>query len=108
MDQLQSFIARCGTVPILWVGAQTGAVLKAQAAAGARVRLTLHASLHPNTSVHTLRGVLPGATEEVVILNTHTDGLNASEENGGIAVVSLTRARSPACRGPNAARPTSS
>jgi hypothetical protein len=38
-------------------------------------------------------GILPGdgSTDEVMILNTHTDGQNAFEENGGVALVHLAR-----------------
>jgi hypothetical protein len=32
-----------------------------------------------------------GSTDEVLILNTHTDGQNAFEENGGIALTALAR-----------------
>ena len=40
---------------------------------------------------HQLVGILPGdgSTDEVIILNSHTDGMNAFQENGGIALVWL-------------------
>ena len=52
----------------------------------------MHATVHPDTTTDTVWGVLPGATDEIVIINSHSDGCNACEENGGIAVVSLARA----------------
>jgi hypothetical protein len=45
------------------------------------------------SSTPQLVGILPGdgSTDEVTIVNTHTDGQNAFEENGGIALVWLAR-----------------
>jgi len=33
----------------------------------------------------------PGATDEVIIVNTHTDGLNAKEENSGVGLAMLAK-----------------
>jgi hypothetical protein len=54
--------------------------------------LTLTASLKP-TATSQLVGILPGdgSTDELMVLNTHTDGMNAFEENGGVGLVWLAR-----------------
>ena len=38
-----------------------------------------------------ITAVLPGQSEQCIIVNTHTDGQNAFEENGGVAAVALAR-----------------
>jgi len=46
----------------------------------------------PDTPTDTLIATLPGASsDEVIIVNTHTDGPNATEENGGIGIVALAK-----------------
>ncbi len=91
--QMEPFYGPPTRLPALWVNQATGARLKA-AAKGARLRFVLDATDHPDTRSDTVWGVLPGASDEVVIVNTHTDGCNANEENGGLAVVSLAWALS--------------
>jgi hypothetical protein len=90
--QMQPFFGPPTAVPTLWVGEAAGAKLKAAAAKGARLKFVLDATEHPDTASDTVWGVLPGATDDVVVINTHTDGCNATEENGGLAVVSLAAA----------------
>ncbi len=80
-------------VPALLVDRDTGAALRQQAQATPATRLTLTAST-ANVNGPQLVGILPGAdpsTDEVMIVNTHTDGMNAFEENGGIGMVWLAR-----------------
>ena len=79
-------------LPGLLVGRETGARLRRYAKQRPKTRLTLTASVK-RSSTDQLVGILPGAggTGEVMILNTHTDGQNAFEENGGIALVWLAR-----------------
>jgi hypothetical protein len=79
-------------MPSLLVGRETGARLRRYAKQTPRSRLTLTASVK-DTKTQQLVGVLPGdgSTDEVMIVNTHTDGMNAFEENGGIGLVWLAR-----------------
>ena len=79
------------TVPVVLVGHATGQRLKGLVASGASVTLTHHAIVHPDAPADNLWAVLPGTSDETIIINTHTDGCNANEENGGLAVVSLAR-----------------
>ncbi|HEV2530629.1 hypothetical protein [Phenylobacterium sp.] len=90
--QMQPFFGPPTTVPTLWVGQAAGARLKAAAAKGANLKFVLDATEHPDTASDTVWGLLPGATDEVVVVNTHTDGCNATEENGGLAIVALAHA----------------
>ena len=106
-DQVQPFFAVPISVPTIWVGRTTGERLKAEAVKGTRVNLTLYATVHPDTPSDTLWTTLPGMSDDVIIVNTHTDGCNACEENGGIAVMSWPR-RSPSSPRKNARKLMSS
>jgi hypothetical protein len=90
-DQALPFSSPSSTVPALWVGNATGHKLKKLAASGASMNLTLQASIRPDTPTDNLWAVLPGKTDETIIVNTHTDGCNANEENGALGVVALAK-----------------
>jgi hypothetical protein len=90
-DQALPFSSPSSSVPALWVNATQGKRLKQLAASGASARLTLNAVSHPDTPTDNLWAVLPGKTDETIIINTHTDGCNACEENGALGVVALAR-----------------
>ncbi len=77
-------------LPALFVGQDVGADLIARARAGEQARLTLHADWVDGMSPSIL-ATLPGRSDEVMILNTHTDGQNFIEENGCIALLQLAR-----------------
>jgi hypothetical protein len=90
-EQNAPFTGTPQNIPAVWVGAGNGARLKLAAAAGAKATLTMDAPKFPGTPTDNLWAVLPGRTEDVIIVNTHTDGCNALEENGMIGVVALAR-----------------
>jgi hypothetical protein len=77
-------------LPALYVDRDTGERLRALAAGRPRTRLTLSAARRSVPS-HALTAVLPGASAETIIFNTHTDGQGFAEENGGVAFVHLAR-----------------
>jgi hypothetical protein len=78
--------------PGLWVDGKTGDKLIAQAKKGARATLVLEADVTENAPTHTLWTELAGQNpNETVIVNTHTDGPNLCEENGGLALLALAR-----------------
>ncbi|MFF3515824.1 hypothetical protein [Streptomyces sp. NPDC002573] len=64
------------------------AVRNAAVAGGVHATLTLTAN-ESSESTDMLVTVIPGASDEVVILNTHTDGQNAIEESGGVILRSI-------------------
>jgi hypothetical protein len=79
-------------LPGLLLDRDTGAKLRRYAQGLPKARLTLTASVKPTTTSQ-LVGILPGdgSTDELMVLNTHTDGMNAFEENGGVGLVWLAR-----------------
>lgn len=78
-------------LPALYVDRATGSMIKARTATGASARLELVVEKHAADSSDDIIATLPGATDEGMIVNTHTDGASASEENGGIAVIAMAR-----------------
>jgi len=91
-DQYTPFSRPPQGVPGLYVGRETGAQLKALAASGAKATIVLEAGIFPDTPTDTLLATLPGSTaDEVIIVNTHTDGPNATEENGGLGILALAK-----------------
>lgn len=65
--------------------------MKNLAKSGAPVKLTVDAVLEPDTPTDNVWATLPGKTDEVIVINTHTDGCNCCEENGGLGVVALAQ-----------------
>ena len=91
-DQYAPFGRALQDFPALRVGKETGARLKSMAGSGAKVTLRLEADIFPDTTTDTLIATLPGMTnDEIVIVNSHTDGTNATEENGGIGILALAK-----------------
>jgi hypothetical protein len=77
-------------LPALYVDRDTGRSLRAVAAGRPKTTLTLTASRQPSPT-HAITAILPGASAETLIFNTHTDGQGFTEENGGVAFVQLAR-----------------
>ncbi|HKV06183.1 MAG TPA: hypothetical protein VJO53_13890 [Candidatus Acidoferrales bacterium] len=91
-DQYAPFSRPLQNIPGLWVGRETGAKLRALAADGATATVTLEAEITPDSPTDTLMATLPGSSEdEVIIVNSHTDGPNATEENGGVGILALAK-----------------
>ncbi len=85
--------------PAVWVGDATGARLSRAAASGAATAtVTLTAAVTSGAATETIWGWLPGRdpTARPLIVNTHTDGPNATEENGALGMLAL--AQHFACR----------
>ncbi len=92
--QYTPFMGHPGTnydVPTLFVDRATGDMIRSRIAAGAQARLELVVDEHLGDSTDDIVATLPGMSDEVIIVNTHTDGPSASEENGGIGVLALAR-----------------
>jgi len=91
-DQYTPFSRPPQGIPGLYVGRQTGARLKGLAGTGAKATVVLEADVTPNAPTDTLIATLPGAAaDEIIIVNTHTDGPNATEENGALGLLALAR-----------------
>ncbi|HUO69763.1 MAG TPA: M28 family peptidase [Solirubrobacteraceae bacterium] len=78
------------TVPGVYVDRDAGSLLKAAAAAGASARVALPANITHVTS-RNLIGVIPGASDELILLHCHTDGTNGVEDNGPNAIVAMSQ-----------------
>jgi hypothetical protein len=91
-DQYTPFSRPHQEIPALYVGAQNTAKLRELSGAGAKATLVLDATITKDSPTDTLIATLPGSSlDEVIIVNTHTDGTNATEENGGVAIVALAK-----------------
>jgi hypothetical protein len=77
-------------LPALYVDRDTGRELRTRAVTRPRARLTLSGAVK-RVPTQTVTAVLPGASKETIIFNTHTDGQGFAEENGGVAFVQLAR-----------------
>jgi hypothetical protein len=92
MHQYLPFTTPYQGCPALWVGPAAGEKLKQAAARGEKATLTLEADIDANTPTDTIYAVLPGSIgSETIIINTHTDGPNACEENGPAGLLALAR-----------------
>jgi len=79
-------------VPGLYVGRESLARLKTLAGSGAQATLVLEAGTHEGSPTDTVIAQLPGTTsDELVIVNTHTDGPNATEENGALGLLAIAK-----------------
>lgn len=80
--------------PAVWVGDATGQALSRSARTGAAtVTVKLTADITSGASTDTVWGFLPGSNPGArpLIVNTHTDGPNAAEENGALGMIALAQ-----------------
>jgi hypothetical protein len=92
MDQYTPFSRPPQGIPAVYVDPAIGRALREHAARRETFTVTLTATVTPETPTDTVIATLPGASsEEVIILNTHTDGPNATEENGALGLLALAQ-----------------
>jgi hypothetical protein len=77
-------------VPGIYVDRAVGARLKQLAGSGTRARVTVPAQV-VGTSSRNLLGLIPGRSDELMILHSHTDGPNGIEDNGPDCIVAACR-----------------
>ena len=79
-------------VPGLFLGADEGKRLTDAIAAGANpsARITIKARVDRVTTP-TVIATLPGASPQRIVVDSHTDGTNAAEDNGPIAMLAMAR-----------------
>jgi len=72
----------------LWIGRHDGNRLRQHAKAGATATLTLEGQMEPGTT-HNVWGVLPGQSEEVILVTSHHDSpfLGVTEDGAGVVQV---------------------
>jgi hypothetical protein len=91
-DQYVPFGRAHQDMPALYVGRATSAKLRALAQSDAKATLVLEANVTPDSPTDTLYASLPGvSSDELIVVQSHTDGPNALEENGGIGVLALAK-----------------
>jgi hypothetical protein len=77
-------------VPAVYVGVDEGERLKQLAARNAPARLTLTGRTK-KAKTRTIVASLPGASEERIVVESHTDGMNAIWDNGPVGILGLAR-----------------
>ncbi|WP_157407905.1 PA domain protein [Actinomadura atramentaria] len=77
-------------IPSLIVDRDTGSKLTDVARAGGSVRLRLEAAVERITTPN-LYGIIPGASDELIMVQSHTDGTNGLEENGPEAILAMAQ-----------------
>jgi hypothetical protein len=89
-DQYTPFSRPPQGIPGVYIADLNARSLREHAAAHGTVYVSLTAEVFPDTPTDTVIATLPGmSTDEIIILNTHTDGPNATEENGALGLVAL-------------------
>jgi hypothetical protein len=84
-------------IPALWVGLEGSRYL--QSVSGkATLTMRCDATLTPNARADSIVATLPGASDEVIFVTTHTDGPNEVNDNGALGVLALATyaAKTPA------------
>ncbi len=79
------------SAPALFVAQDVGAQLKQLAAAGGtQMTLTLPAQV-TQVMTRNLIGIIPGASTDLTVINSHTDGSNGVEDNGPNAIIGMAQ-----------------
>ena len=91
--QCLNFILGYLGVPVLWVNETEGKKVLAAAKAGKSATLRLVGGIEKGAKTESFHAVIEGTEKngEAIIINTHTDGCNFSEENGGVAMLEMMR-----------------
>ena len=90
--QYLNFILDYQGIPAIWVNESEGQKVIDACKNHRTVTLTLTADRESDATGETLYTVVEGNNrEECIIVNTHTDGVNCVEENGGIAMLAMLR-----------------
>ena len=77
-------------VPALYLGADEGAPIVQRLAAGNRLSATLAITADRKPArTRTIVATLPGRSSERIVVQSHTDGMNAIWDNGPIAMLAL-------------------
>jgi hypothetical protein len=77
-------------VPAIYVGADEGARLEQLAKTAAPASVTIDAQ-DVDSPTRTIVATLPGVSDERMVVESHTDGMNAIWDNGPIAILALAR-----------------
>jgi hypothetical protein len=78
------------STPGVYVAREAGAALRQLADTGASVRVALSAKVE-TVKTRNVIGLIPGRTNELVVLHSHTDGTNGVEDNGPDVIVAMAQ-----------------
>jgi len=91
-DQYLPFTSDYADIPAVWVDSIQGEKLIAAAKNKKKVSLILEAEKEKGASTESFYVEIEGKNpSEVILINSHTDGVNVVEENGAIAMLSMIR-----------------
>ncbi len=92
VGQYLPFILDYQGMPAVWVSPSQGKALFAAADKGEEATVILDADVEDYCTSETFYSIIEGENKkEAIIVNTHTDGVNAVEENGAFGLLSLMR-----------------
>lgn len=91
--QCLNFILGYLKVPVIWVNETQGKKVLKAAKEKKRATLRLVGEYEKNAKTESFHAIIKGTgnTNEAIIINTHTDGCNFSEENGGVGMLEMMR-----------------
>ncbi|MER5325920.1 hypothetical protein [Streptosporangium roseum] len=75
-------------LPALFVSREEAGRLREATTRGAQARLVLEAVVE-QVQTRNVLGLIPGASDELVVLQSHTDGTNGLEDNGPEAILAM-------------------
>jgi len=91
--QWLNFILDYLKVPMIWVNDTDGKELLKAAKAHKTATVTLTGRIEKDATSESFHAIIKGTdpTKEAIIINTHTDGCNFVEENGGIGMLEMMK-----------------
>jgi hypothetical protein len=75
-------------IPAVFVSREAAAGLREAESRGAEAVLTLEAGVE-QVETHNVLGLIPGVSDELIVLQSHTDGTNGLEDNGPEAILAM-------------------
>jgi hypothetical protein len=90
-DQYSPFSLPLQNIAGLYVGRDTHAKLRTLAGTGAKATVVLEGEMIPSTTDSLIATLAGSTSDENIIVNTHTDGTSAIQENGPIAILALAK-----------------
>jgi hypothetical protein len=93
LDHYEPYEGTRWRVPAMFLGADEGKRLTDAVAAGASApRATIHLRTTATpTTTRTLLATLPGRSRQKIVVDSHTDGTSAVEDNGPVALLAMLR-----------------
>lgn len=92
IDHYEPYEGEAFRVPGFFLGADEGKQITDAIAAGAHpVGRIVNVARFDNVQTPSIEAVLPGLSSQRIVIDSHTDGTNAVEDNGPIAMIAMAR-----------------